>query len=164
MKSAVVFYSLDGSTKEAAKQIAQRVGAPVFELEEVKKRNGKPMSFMAAAFGALIGKKSRLKENPAHKMADYEVIYLGSPIWASRTVPAVNTFLSRLNVTGKQIVFFTMQADPNPASSVGPDKLISRLKLKGASVTRVIRLHCAQPGSTAPQTHIQEQLDTIFAE
>ncbi len=164
MKTAVVYYSLDGSTKEAAVQIAQRVGAPVFELEEVKKRSGKPMSFMAAAFGALIGKKSKLKENPAKLLADYDVIYLGSPIWASRIVPAINTFLSQLSAAGKQIIFFTLQADPNPLPPEGLNKLTSRLEQKGASATRVIRLHGDKPGVTASPTHIQEQLDKILAE
>ncbi len=159
MKTAVVYYSLDGSTREAAKQIAQRLGAQIFELEEIGKRKGKFLLFMAGGFGAMTGMRSRLKHNPAGLMGEYGTIYIGSPIWASRTVPAVNTFLSRLNAAGKQIVFFTVQADPNPVPSKGLQKLIHRLKAKGAAVNRVIRLHGTAPGKAASQAHLQEQLE-----
>ena len=162
MKTAVVYYSLDGSTGEAAKLIAQRLGADTFELEEVKKRGGKLLLFMGGGFGAMAGFRSRLKQNPAGQMSDYGAIYIGSPIWASRTVPAVNTFLHKLSASGKQIVFFTVQADPHPAPSKGLQKLSDRLAKRGAAVGRVIRLHGAKPGETASQTHIAEQLDKYF--
>jgi menaquinone-dependent protoporphyrinogen IX oxidase len=159
MKTAVVYYSLDGSTREAAKLIAQRYGADMYELEEVKKRSGKPLSFMAAGFSALIGKRSRLKQNPAGKMGEYGTIYLGSPIWAARTVPAVNAFLCKLKAAGKQIVLFTLQADPNPSASKGVQKLINRLDKQGATVSSVIRLHGTKPGETASMMHLKQQLD-----
>ena len=164
MKTAVVFYSLNGSTKEAAKLITQRLGAQIFELEEKKKRKGKFLLFMAGGFGAMAGIKSRLKSNPASLMDEYATIYIGSPIWASRTVPAVNTFLSQLNATGKQIVFFTVQADPNLVPSKGLQKLIGRMEKRGAVVSRVIQLHGAAPGNTAPQPYLQKQLDKFIVE
>ncbi len=162
MTTAVVYYSLNGSTREAATLIAQRLGAQIFELEEVKKRKGKFLLFMAGGFGAMAGTKSRLKSNPASLLDEYATIYIGSPIWASRTVPAVNTFLSHLNAAGKQIVFFTVQADPNPAPSKGLQKLIGRLAKRGAAVNRVIQLHGAAPGQTAPTPYLQEQLDKFM--
>lgn len=160
MKTAVVYYSLDGNTRETAGLIAKRLGADIFELEEVKKRSGKPLSFMAAAFGALIGKKSRLKDNPAKKMGDYERIYIGSPIWASRIVPAVNTFVSALKAAGKDIVFFTLQADPNPAPLT--EKLKERMEKRGAVVSKVLSLHGESPGKTASIEHLTQQLDTLL--
>lgn len=161
MKTAVVYYSLDGSTREAAKLIAQRFKASSFELEEVKKRKGKFLLFMAGGFGAMAGVKSRLKSNPAGLMDDYATIYIGSPIWASRTVPAVNTFLSKLRAQDKQLILFTVQADPNPAPSKGLQKLVGRLEKRGA-VVRVIRLHGAKPGEAASEAHLQAQLDKIL--
>lgn len=159
MKTAVVYYSLDGSTREAAHIIAQKLGADVFELEEVKKRSGKPLSFMAAAVGALTGKKSRLKENPAVKMDNYERVFIGSPIWASRTVPALNTFLGALKAAEKDIVIFTMQADPNLVALAGVQKLAARLEQRGAKVSKVLRIHGESPGKTASKDHLAEQID-----
>jgi flavodoxin len=159
MKTAVVYYSLDGSTREAAKIIAQKLGADVFELEEVKQRSGKPLSFMAAAFGALAGKKSRLKDNPANSMSGYGTIYIGSPIWASRTVPAVNTFLCALKEAGKQINFFTVQADPNTVPLKGVQKLAERMKQRGATVGKMLCLHGERPGKTASKEHLAGQIE-----
>jgi len=159
MKTAVVYYSLDGSTREAALIIAQKLDADVYELEEVKQRSGKPLSFMAAAFGALTGKKSRLKENPAQDMNGYERIYVGSPIWASRTVPAVNTFLCALKAADKDIILFTVQADPNTAPLKGVQKIAKRLQERGANVSKVLRIHGEGPGKTALKAHLAEQIE-----
>ncbi len=159
MKTAVVYYSLDGSTREAAFVIAQKLDADVFELQEVKKRSGKPLSFMAAAFGALIGKKSRLKENPADKMSSYDRICIGSPIWASRTVPAVNTFLYALKAAEKEIILFTVQADPNTAPIEGVKRITRFLEERGAKVGNVLRIHGESPGKTASKGHLAEQIE-----
>ncbi len=158
MKTAVVYYSLDGSTRQAARLIAQKAGADVYELEEVKKRSGKPASFMAAAFGAIFGKKSRLKDNPAAKMGAYEKIYIGSPIWASRTVPALNTFVGALDAKDKDVVIFALQADPNLTASEGIRKLASKLEARGAKVSQMFCLHGEQPGKTASEEHISAQI------
>lgn len=164
MKTAVVYYSLDGSTKEAASIIAHKLGADVFELEEVKKRSGKPLSFMAAAFGALTGRKSRLKENPADKMSGFDTIYIGSPIWASRTVPAVNTFLCGLKAASKEIIFFTVQADPKPEPLESVQKLSGRLAQRGAKVGKVLCIHGESPGKTASKEHLAEQINKQIVE
>ncbi len=160
MKKAVVYYSLDGSTRQAAAVIAERIGADVFELEETRKRSGKPLSFMVAAFAALTGAKSRLKSIPS--MDGYDTIYVGSPIWASNLAPAVNTFLSKLDAAGKEIVMFTVQADANLSEIKGVDKQIERLRQKGADVHKVIRLHGAPPKQTADKTHMSGQLDALL--
>lgn len=159
MKKAVVFYSLDGSTKAAAGLIAQSVGADIFELEESRPRKSKPMTFVAGGFGALTGARSRLKENPAGEMDDYDCLYIGSPIWASHTVPAVNTFVSALKAQGKQVVLFTVQADPDTVDTKGVQKLAARLGKRGAAVKRTIALHGAPPGETADTAHLARQLD-----
>jgi len=159
MKTAVVYYSLDGSTREAAIIIAQKFNADVFELQEVRPRSGKPLSFMAAGFSALVGKKSRLKANPADKMSGYEMIYVGSPIWASRTAPAVNTFLCALKAADKDIALFTVQADPNTAPLKGVQNTVKRLEERGAKVSNVLRIHGESPGKTAAKEHLAEQIE-----
>jgi hypothetical protein len=42
-------------------------------------------------------------------LRQYEKIFIGSPIWASRPTPAINSFIYANNFEGKNIVpFFTM--------------------------------------------------------
>jgi flavodoxin len=159
MKTAVVYYSLDGSTRIAAQVIAQRLNAELYELKEKKTRGKTPAAFMGEAFAAVFGIKSRLQDTFAVQMEDCERICIGTPIWASRPVPAVNTFAASLAPKGKQVLLFTVQADPNPdPSAKGAAKLIQSLRKKGAEILPVLQLHGEAPGKTATKEHMEEQI------
>ena len=165
MKTAVVFYTRDGNTHLAADVLARKLGADVFELEEDKERGKSAASFMAAAFGAAFGLRSRLKSSFAQEMKSYDSICIGSPVWAGKTVPAVNTFIHGLNASGKKIMLFTVQADPQPDAkppvSLNAHKQV--LEKRGASVTQILRIHGAPPGKTADPQEIRNQLDAGLA-
>ncbi len=161
MKAAVVYYSYDGSTREAARIIADRFGADIFELEEVKKRGHSPASFMAAGFSAFLGKRSRLKDNFSQQMKDYQSISIGTPIWAGRPAPAVNAFANALDAEKKEITIFTLQADKDTGDNpewVGNIKTL--LEKKGAASIKIVRLCGAPPGKTASIEDLEKQLKT----
>lgn len=160
MKTAVVYFSLDGSTRVAAQALAERLQADVYELKEIKQRGKTKGAFMGEAVGALFGLKSRVQDTFAQKMGGYERVCIGTPIWAGSPVPAVNTFLHALNPSGKQILLFTVQADPDtqtpPAKKI--EQLCAALRKKGGNVLPVLRLHGAAPGATAARADMEAQL------
>jgi flavodoxin len=166
MKTAVVYYTRDGNTRVTAQALAQKLGADLFELEEVKKRGKSAGAFMAAGFGASVGLCSRLKNDFAPEMKAYDMICIGSPVWAGKTVPAINAFIRGMDAAGKQIILFTVQADEHPEAK--PAKCLEAHKVslekKGATVTRMLRLHGAPPGKTAEQEDIQRQIKSIYSE
>ena len=93
MKRLVVYYSLSGNTEEAAKQIAGKLGAELLKLETVK-----PMPKRYAAQLLVGGGQVAFGHVPALKplgkeLGAYDEIILGSPIWNSKGVPAINAFL-----------------------------------------------------------------------
>ncbi len=93
MKRLVVYYSLSGNTEEAAKQLAGKLGAELLKLETVK-----PMPKRFAAQILVGGGQVMMNHIPALKplgkdVGAYDEIILGSPIWNSKGVPAVNAFL-----------------------------------------------------------------------
>lgn len=161
MKNAVVFFSYDGSTRVAAKVIADKFSAEVFELEEVKKRGRSKLSFMAAGFAAVTGKVSKLKSIYEEELKNVDRIYIGTPIWASKPVPAINTFMKKSNVKGKEIVIFTVQADPNTeVSSVKCiETMKSMLEQRGTKVIGTAGLRGAGPGKTVSIEDIKKQID-----
>ena len=160
MKTAVVYYSLEGSTRIAAQALSERLGADIYELKEKKPRKRTPMMFMSGGFAAVFGLKSRLQETYAERMGAYERICIGTPIWASRPVPAVNTFVKAFDPAGKQVLLVTVQADPNPqASEKGLEKLFAAIRKKGGALLPVLGLHGEAPGKTASKEHIEAQLD-----
>ncbi len=135
MKQAVVFYSRDGSTRVIAKAIAKKVGAEAFELKEKSPIKG----FMAAAWGAMRGKKSELIDEYTKECAGCDKLFVGTPVWGGKAVPAVNMFFGKTPVNGKEIVFFTVQGGKTSGKPIGGAKrMVSDLIAKGAKSASAI--------------------------
>ncbi len=108
MKSLVVYYSLTGKTRLVAQAIAQSLSAALVEITEKKPRKLGPFIYLIGGFRAITNRAS--KTNPIDvDFRQYERIFIGSPIWASRPVPAVNSFIYQTNFEGRDVVpFFSM--------------------------------------------------------
>jgi len=113
MKSLVVFYSLTGNTKLIAEKIASATGSDIVELIPVKeyKKEG-VMKFAWGGFQATMKKEPDLQPiNPdiLANISTYDVIFLGSPVWAWTLSPPTRTFLKKdlLNVAqNKKLALF----------------------------------------------------------
>ncbi len=104
-KVLVVYYSLQGSTQFIANSIAEAVGADVVELQPKKPYPKGFLKFVIGAFQTLFKKSPELQpfdKNPK----DYDLIFLGTPVWAGNYTPACRTFLSQAALTGKTIALF----------------------------------------------------------
>ena len=107
MKSLVVYYSRTGNAKFVAETIASELGSDIEEIVDLKKRAGK--------LGWLSGGKDSMQEKETQiaptKMvpADYDLIVIGTPIWAWRPTPAVRTYITNNYFSGKKVaLFFTI--------------------------------------------------------
>lgn len=106
MKKLIVYYSLEGNTKFIAEKMAHGLGADILELKPEKEID--PGSFMKYLWG---GKQVTMKETPKLKeyeinLADYDLIALGTPIWAFNFTPPIRTFLKENKIQGKKIILF----------------------------------------------------------
>ena len=108
MKSLVVFYSLTDKTKLVSQAIAESLNAELLEIEETKPRKRGFLTYLTGGYAAIRNKGTDI--SPINvDLKQYERIFLGSPIWASRPTPAINSFIYANNFEGKNIVpFFTM--------------------------------------------------------
>ena len=111
MKSLVVYYSLTGKTRLVAQAITEALGATLVEITETKPRKLGPLLYPIGGFGAMTNKGSKI--NPIDiDLNRYERIFIGSPIWASRPVPAVNSFIYQTSFEGRNVIaFFSMGGD-----------------------------------------------------
>lgn len=111
MKSLVVYYSLTGKTRLAAQAIAESLNATLAEIAETKPRKLGPFIYLVGGFGAMTNRGSKI--NPIEvDLKQYDRVFVGSPIWASRPVPAVNAFIYQTDFEGHSVVpFFTMGGD-----------------------------------------------------
>lgn len=127
MKNLVVYYTLSGNTEIIAQEISRLVKGDLKKIESVKRP-----SFVQAAFSALIGSKGKI-EPLDFSVDDYDNIFLGSQVWAGKSNPFINTFLSEANFENKNIFIFLTQSDSKEPVSVF-DSIADRIGKKGGSV------------------------------
>ncbi|XHH08235.1 MAG: flavodoxin family protein [Candidatus Bathyarchaeia archaeon] len=115
MKCLVVYYSRTGKTRFVAETIASQLGAELEEIIDQKKRSGSLGWIMA---GKDASRKSLTEISPATKSPkDYDLIVIGTPIWAWSPTPAVRTYIKQNNLSGKKVaLFYTSDGDIRQAA------------------------------------------------
>jgi flavodoxin len=110
MKTAVVFYSHDGNCAFVAEQIKAQLNADMVRLctEDEKKRGGFAKYFWGGV-QVFMHKKPALKPYQFDPAA-YELIIIGTPVWAASPAPPVQTFLSETKISGKKVALFICHA------------------------------------------------------
>lgn len=105
-KILVVYYSQSNTTKTLAQEIQKQLGCDIAEIECVEPFTGD--------FGAVAarwqeeqkaGKSTEIKPL-AKNIANYDVIFLGYPIWGGVYASPVVTFLKNTDFAGKKLVPF----------------------------------------------------------
>ncbi|MFW6105107.1 MAG: flavodoxin family protein [Chloroflexota bacterium] len=110
MKSLVVYYSLTGKTRLAARVIAKALNATLVEIQE-KRPIPWPFVYLSGGFAALTNRGSKITPIDAD-LKQFEKMFIGSPIWNSRPAPAINSFIYQTNFEGRDVIpFFTMGGD-----------------------------------------------------
>jgi flavodoxin len=105
MKSLVVFYSRTGTTKKIAELITKTLNCESEEIIDTKKRTGFIIGFFKSGYAAVREKLTvieKIQKNPEL----YDLIILGTPIWASRMTPAIRTYISENKSQFKSVAFF----------------------------------------------------------
>ena len=106
MKTAILYYSLDGNCAFVAEQIKSRLNADLIRLYT---KDEKQRSFMGKMFwgGGMVffHKKPPLKPY-AFDPAAYDLIIIGAPVWVGSPAPPIQTFLSETKITGRKIALF----------------------------------------------------------
>lgn len=105
-KVLVLYYSQTSNTKTVAQELATKLGADMEEIVPVKPYDGD--------FQATIARCQQEREQgvtPEIKplgvdLANYDVIFLGYPVWFGTFAPPMGAFLSQADLSGKKIVPF----------------------------------------------------------
>jgi len=113
MNTIIVYYSLEGNTEFAAHEIAVVLEAATFKIEPVKAYSAiNGAKYFWGGKDVLLGVRPQLK--PYQFQADdYDIIIIGTPIWAGGCAPPINTFLAQNNLKGKKIGLFATSGSGN---------------------------------------------------
>lgn len=132
----IVYYSWIGNTEVAAKEIQNLTG---FDLQKIEEKKPRPFGkIMGAAMSAVFGFKSSLKPVD-FTLNNYKNIFLGAQVWAGKTTPAINKYLSKASFEGKKVWLFITKADEKVPQKV-IESITKRIEKKGGKVMDTLSL------------------------
>jgi len=122
MSSLVVYFSLDGNTKLIAEKIAKTINADIIELNTRKKYPTEGFKkYFWGGKGVIFREKPELT-NKSIDLSRYEMIIIGTPVWAGSYAPPIKSFISQYNIRGKRIALFASHGGG------GAEKCFAKLK------------------------------------
>ena len=136
MKTAIVYYSMHGNVRYVAEKVAKETGADLIELIPKKAYPDKGMRQFIWGGSAVTFKKKPDLEPYTFNASDYDLVIIGTPVWASNFVPPLRTFLEDNDLTGKKIAVIATSAGGNSVKcieavkeAVKTDSLVAVLSL-----------------------------------
>ncbi|MDO5558315.1 MAG: flavodoxin [Oscillospiraceae bacterium] len=113
MKTAIIYYSLEGNTKAAAQKISDLTGADIYEIimhKSIPSDSG--AKFFKGGMQAVFGICPPLK-NFKFDENKYDRIILGTPVWAGKPASPINTLLRLIKDKNKITAVFTLSGSGN---------------------------------------------------
>lgn len=106
MKTLIIYYSFEGNCELVARGISKLTSADILQLK--LKKEIKSKGFSKFIWG---GKQVMMKDKPdlepySINFDEYDMIYIGTPVWAGTYAPALNTFFSENKILNKKIGLF----------------------------------------------------------
>ncbi len=117
-KMLVLYYSQTGNTKAVAEEIATKLGA---DIEEITMIDPYDPDFQATIERCMKEREQNIIPDIQPVKADlanYDVIFLGYPVWFGTYAPPVINFLNNADLSGKKIVPFCTFGSGGLESSV----------------------------------------------
>ena len=110
MRTAIVYYSMHGNVRYVSEKVAKELGADLIELVPVKAYPDKgAMQFIWGGSAVTFKKKPEL-EPYTFNASDYDLVIIGTPVWASNFTPPLRTFFENNDLTGKKIAVIATSA------------------------------------------------------
>ena len=102
----VAYYSLTGKTEKVAKAIADASGGQLYQIRVAKNYPDDTKERRAILEQEIennyLPPLSSTNINPEN----YDIIFLGSPVWANHISQPVKSFLAKYNLSGKHVIPF----------------------------------------------------------
>jgi len=110
MKTAVIYYSLDGNCSFVAEEIKEKLNSDVIQIHasSERKRWG-PFKFFWCC-GLMFSHYNPPLKPYTFDPSAYDLIIIGAPVWASSPAAPIKTFISQAGIKGKKIALFVCHA------------------------------------------------------
>ncbi|MDD4308519.1 MAG: flavodoxin [Thermoplasmata archaeon] len=106
LKTLVVYYSFEGNTRYIAEAIAKELGADIQELKPVKDLKSKGFGKYVWGGRQVMTKKEPVLQPLEKRPEDYDVIFIGTPVWVYTFAPALRSFFVKYPMKRKKVALF----------------------------------------------------------
>ncbi len=135
-RKLVAYFSATGVTAKVAELIADAAGADVYQIQAEVPYTAADLNWMDKNSRSSVEMNDK-KIRPSMvkrslQVEDYDVVFLGFPIWWYVAPTIINTFLESFDFAGKKIILF--------ATSGGSDfgKTVEELKVSVTDDTQIV--------------------------
>ena len=133
MKSLVAYYSRSNITKKIAEDIAGKLNCDIEEIKPKVNYSGK-LGYARGIKDGTSGKNVEL-ESLKYNPEDYDTVYLGAPVWASKAANPLISYLIQNEGKFNNVKFFLTAGSSGFDSSFKQMEDVSKKPLKTLAVT-----------------------------
>ena len=133
-KTLVAYFSASGTTAKVAKKMAEAIGADLFEIKPETPYTGADLNWQNKNSRSSVEMNDRSSRPAvAVKVADmpqYDVVFVGFPVWWYREPSIIDTFMESYDFAGKTVIPFATSG----GSGLGDSAANIQKLAKGAKV------------------------------
>ncbi len=107
MKTLIVYFTRTNTTRLIAEELGKALAVPVEEIIDKQNWSGL-LGYLKAGRAAMQNGKSEIEDFKSN-IADYEMLIIGSPVWAGNMPPAIRAFIEKYKNDIKRLAVFTTQ-------------------------------------------------------
>lgn len=153
MNILIAYYSYTGNTEAMAEEIQNQVGGDLFRIERASEYD----DLYTEAEDEINNNERPELASSVDNMDQYDVIFIGYPIWWDTTPAMINSFLESYDLTNKVVIpFCTSSSD-----SIDGSMESVRASANGAAVLEGLRLSGGDASSESGQEDISAWLSSL---
>ena len=133
-KTLVAYFSASGTTAKVAKKMAEAIGADLFEIKPETPYTGADLNWQNKNSRSSVEMNDRSSRPAiavkAADMPQYDVVFVGFPVWWYREPSIIDTFMESYDFAGKTVIPFATSG----GSGLGDSAANMQKLAKGAKV------------------------------
>ncbi len=139
MKTLVAYFSASGYTASLAKRVAQAADADLFEIKPVQPYTDADLKWtnpLARCNKEKIGKKDVPVAGRIDNFDQYDMIYIGFPVWYYAEPNIIDTFVKGYDFSGKKVALFATSGGSDISKAPGKLQPLMKGEIVGAKLFR----------------------------
>ena len=109
-KTLVAYFSATGTTAQVAEKLAKVADADLFEIKPVEPYTDADLNWHDSQSRSSVEMNDASSRpaiaNKVENMAQYDTVFIGSPIWWGREPSIIDTFMESYDFDGKKVIPF----------------------------------------------------------